>query len=68
MCIRDRHKANLFGLSQLYQIRGRVGRSNIRAYAYITYENDYQLGSNALKRLEAIQSLNSLGAGFNLAS
>ena len=62
------HKANLFGLSQLYQIRGRVGRSNIRAYAYITYENDYQLGSNALKRLEAIQSLNSLGAGFNLAS
>ena len=62
------HKANLFGLSQLYQIRGRVGRSNIRAYAYITYENDFQLGSNALKRLEAIQSLNSLGAGFNLAS
>ena len=62
------HKANLFGLSQLYQIRGRVGRSNIRAYAYITYENDFQLGSNAHKRLEAIQSLNSLGAGFNLAS
>ena len=62
------HKANLFGLSQLYQIRGRVGRSNVNAYAYITYENDYHLGSNALKRLEAIQSLNSLGAGFNLAS
>ena len=62
------HKANLFGLSQLYQIRGRVGRSNVNAYAYITYENDYHLGSNALKSLEAIQSLNSLGAGFNLAS
>ena len=45
-----------------------MGRSNVNAYAYITYENDYHLGSNALKRLEAIQSLNSLGAGFNLAS
>ena len=62
------HKANLFGLSQLYQIRGRVGRSNIKAYAYITYESDFHLGDNALKRLEAIQSLNSLGSGFNLAS
>jgi len=62
------HKANLFGLSQLYQIRGRVGRSDKKAYALITYENKYHLGKDAIKRLEAIQSLDSLGAGFNLAS
>ena len=62
------HKANLFGLSQLYQIRGRVGRSDKKAYALITYENEYHLGKDAVKRLEAMQSLDSLGAGFNLAS
>ena len=62
------HKSNLFGLSQLYQIRGRVGRSNVKAYSLITYEKENLLGSNALKRLEALQSLDSLGAGFNLAS
>jgi len=62
------HKANLFGLSQLYQIRGRVGRSNKKAYALITYEDEYHLGKDAIKRLEAMQSLDALGAGFNLAS
>jgi transcription-repair coupling factor (superfamily II helicase) len=58
----------MFGLSQLYQIRGRVGRSKIKAYAYLTYKNKQILGKKALKRLEVLQSLDSLGAGFNLAS
>ena len=63
MCIRDR-----FGLSQMYQIRGRVGRSKVKAYAYLTYKEHKKLGKNAAKRLEVLQSLDSLGAGFNLAS
>ena len=58
----------MFGLSQLYQIRGRVGRSKVKAYAYLTYKEHKKLGKNALKRLEVLQSLDSLGAGFNLAS
>ena len=62
------HRADMFGLSQLYQIRGRVGRSKIKAYAYLTYKNKQILGKKALKRLEVLQSLDSLGAGFNLAS
>ena len=62
------HRSDMFGLSQLYQIRGRVGRSKVKAYAYLTYKEHKKLGKNALKRLEVLQSLDSLGAGFNLAS
>ena len=58
----------MFGLSQMYQIRGRVGRSKVKAYAYLTYKEHKKLGKNAAKRLEVLQSLDSLGAGFNLAS
>ena len=62
------HRADIFGLSQLYQIRGRVGRSKVKAYAYLTYQDKKILGEKAKKRLEVLQSLDSLGAGFNLAS
>jgi transcription-repair coupling factor (superfamily II helicase) len=62
------HRADMFGLSQLYQLRGRVGRSKIRAYAYYTVPGDRILRSAAEKRLEVIQTLDSLGAGFSLAS
>ena len=62
------HRADIFGLSQLYQIRGRVGRSKVKAYAYLTYKDKKILGEKAKKRLEVLQSLDSLGAGFNLAS
>ena len=62
------HRSDMFGLSQLYQIRGRVGRSKVKAYAYLTYKEHKKLGKKALKRLEVLQSLDSLGAGFNLAS
>lgn len=62
------HRADMFGLSQLYQIRGRVGRSKTRAYAYLTWEANKKLTTNALKRLEVIGMLDSLGSGFQLAS
>ncbi len=62
------HRADLFGLSQLYQIRGRVGRSKVRAYAYLTYSPDHQLNKDAQKRLDVFETLDSLGAGFQLAS
>ena len=62
------HRSDMFGLSQMYQIRGRVGRSKVKAYAYLTYKEHKKLGKNAAKRLEVLQSLDSLGAGFNLAS
>ncbi len=62
------HKADKFGLAQLYQMRGRVGRSKIRGYAYFTTDAHKQLSKMALKRLEIMQSLDSLGAGFSLAS
>lgn len=62
------HKADLFGLAQLYQIRGRVGRSKVRAYAYITYDPAIRLTEQAQKRLEVFETLDSLGAGFQLAS
>jgi transcription-repair coupling factor (superfamily II helicase) len=57
-----------FGLSQLYQLRGRVGRSNIRAYAYFTISQKKILNKKAQKRLEVMQTLDGLGAGFSLAS
>jgi len=62
------HRADMFGLSQLYQIRGRVGRSKVRAYAYLTYPPNMVLSEDAQKRLEIFETLDSLGAGFQLAS
>lgn len=62
------HRADLFGLSQLYQIRGRIGRSKVRAYAYLTYEPNKKLTDQAQKRLEVLEMLDTLGAGFQLAS
>ena len=62
------HRADMFGLSQLYQLRGRVGRSKARAYAYLTTPPEKQLTLSAEKRLKVMQSLDSLGAGFQLAS
>ncbi|MBT8432966.1 MAG: transcription-repair coupling factor, partial [Altererythrobacter sp.] len=62
------HRADRFGLAQLYQLRGRVGRSKLRAYAYLTYEKDVQLSEVAEKRLKVLGDLDSLGAGFQLAS
>ena len=62
------HRADIFGLAQLYQLRGRVGRSKLRAYAYLTYAQDMQLSEVAEKRLKVLGDLDSLGAGFQLAS
>ncbi len=62
------HRADMFGLSQLYQLRGRVGRSKTRAYAYLTVPSDKMLTKTAQKRLEVMQTLDTLGAGFSLAS
>ena len=62
------HRADMFGLSQLYQIRGRVGRSKTRAYCYLTTKPRAPLTPQAIKRLRLLGSLDSLGAGFNLAS
>ncbi len=62
------HRADMFGLAQLYQLRGRVGRSKTRAYAYLTTHPSKPLNSVAKRRLEVMQTLDSLGAGFSLAS
>ena len=62
------HRSDLFGLAQLYQIRGRIGRSKVRAYAYLTYEHTKKLTDQAQKRLEVLETLDTLGAGFQLAS
>jgi transcription-repair coupling factor (superfamily II helicase) len=62
------HRADMFGLAQMYQLRGRVGRSKLRAYAYFTTPKDRMLTEAAEKRLRVLQSLDSLGAGFMLAS
>ncbi len=62
------HRADMFGLSQLYQIRGRVGRSKTRAYAYLTTKPRLKLTPAAEKRLRVLGSLDTLGAGFTLAS
>ena len=62
------HRANMFGLSQLYQIRGRVGRSKIRAYCYLTYEQKNKITKQSEKRLKILANINSLGQGFSLAS
>ena len=62
------HRADMFGLSQLYQLRGRVGRAKARAYAYLTTPLEKPITPAAEKRLKVLQSLDSLGAGFQLAS
>jgi len=61
------HRADKFGLAQLHQLRGRVGRSHHQAYAYLLTPPEEALSSNAKKRLEAIQMMEDLGAGFYLA-
>jgi len=62
------HRADMFGLAQLYQLRGRVGRAKQRAYAYLTTPFEKPITQSAERRLEVLQSLDSLGAGFQLAS
>jgi transcription-repair coupling factor (superfamily II helicase) len=62
------NRADRFGLAQLHQMRGRVGRSHHRAYAYLFTPPPKAMTSDAKKRLEAIESLEDLGAGFTLAS
>ncbi len=62
------HRADMFGLSQLYQLRGRIGRAKQRAYAYLTTPPDRKLTDTAARRLEVLQSLDQLGAGFSVAS
>lgn len=62
------HRADKFGLAQLHQLRGRVGRSHHQAYAYLLLPSHGRLSSDANKRIEAIQSATTLGAGFTLAS
>ncbi len=62
------HRADMFGLAQLYQLRGRVGRSKVRAFALFTLPVNKQLTTSAERRLKVLQSLDTLGAGFQLAS
>ncbi len=62
------NRADKFGLAQLHQLRGRVGRSHHRAYAYLTVPDQRSITSDAKKRLEAIASMDELGAGFTLAT
>ncbi|MEE4351106.1 MAG: transcription-repair coupling factor [Pacificimonas sp.] len=62
------HRADMFGMAQLYQLRGRVGRAKTRAYAYMTTPEDKVLAPTAQKRLQVLSSLDSLGAGFQLAA
>ena len=62
------HRSEMFGLAQLYQLRGRVGRSKQRAYALFTVPADRTLTPTAERRLKVLQSLDTLGAGFQLAS
>ncbi|HEX8469928.1 MAG TPA: transcription-repair coupling factor [Brevundimonas sp.] len=62
------HRADMFGLAQLHQIRGRIGRSKARAFAYLTTDPKRPLTLSAERRLQVLQSLDNLGAGFQLAS
>ncbi|MBN8553732.1 MAG: transcription-repair coupling factor [Caulobacterales bacterium] len=62
------HRADMFGLAQMYQLRGRVGRSKARAFAYLTTPPNRVLTESAERRLRVLQSLDNLGAGFQLAS
>jgi transcription-repair coupling factor (superfamily II helicase) len=62
------YRADMFGLAQLYQLRGRIGRSKTRAYAYLTVPANRRVTDGADKRLRVLQTLDQLGAGFTLAS
>lgn len=62
------YRADLLGLAQLYQLRGRVGRSKAQGYAYFTIPDEGLTSPQAIKRLEVLQRLDTLGAGFQLAS
>ena len=61
------YDADYFGLAQLYQLRGRVGRSNRLAYCYLTYRKDKVMAGDAIKRLQAIKEFTELGSGFKIA-
>jgi transcription-repair coupling factor (superfamily II helicase) len=62
------HRCDMFGLAQLYQLRGRVGRGKVRGYAYLTLPEKKKLSATAQRRLDVMQTLDTLGAGFQLAS
>ena len=62
------HRSDMFGLAQIYQLRGRVGRSKLRAYALLTLPSGRKITPQAERRLKVLQSLDTLGAGFQLAS
>jgi transcription-repair coupling factor (superfamily II helicase) len=62
------HRADMFGLAQIYQLRGRVGRAKLRAYALLTLPANRGITAQAERRLKVLQSLDTLGAGFQLAS
>jgi transcription-repair coupling factor (superfamily II helicase) len=62
------HRSDMFGLAQLYQLRGRIGRGKRRAYCYLTLPPGKVLTESARRRLDVMQTLDSLGAGFTLAS
>src|SRR5690606_16945800 len=57
------HRADMFGLAQLYQLRGRIGRGKVRGYAYLTYKENQHLTKNAVQRLQFLERLENLGAG-----
>jgi transcription-repair coupling factor (superfamily II helicase) len=62
------HKSEMLGLGQLYQLRGRVGRSKVRGFSYLIINNSKTMTHNASKRLDIMQNIDSLGAGFTIAS
>src|SRR5439155_1541405 len=62
------NRADTFGLAQLYQLRGRIGRSHHRAYAYLLIPGEHLITPDAQKRLRALQELDDLGGGFQLAA
>ncbi|MDX2083052.1 MAG: transcription-repair coupling factor, partial [Rickettsiales bacterium] len=62
------YKSEMFGLSQLYQLRGRVGRGKVRAYCYLMLDNRKKISDESRKKLEVMQNLDSLGIGFSIAT
>jgi transcription-repair coupling factor (superfamily II helicase) len=62
------YKPEMFGLAQLYQLRGRVGRGKVRAYSYFMLDNRKKVSEDSRKKLEVMQNLDSLGIGFTIAS